>query len=189
MALPNTNAHRSRGCRDRRRTRGRLRWIQAGQRERRPERGRHHHVLARLERAQRGEGHPGQHRRVRGRAPEHPRQGGRQHHRRQDQPGVEGRRRQGPRRGLVVHDRQRRRVLHLARVRRPRHHSSRSPRSTPRPPSRSHCRTTPSSTASAALCPCSATRTASTTTRTPSRRQASPAPPKTSPSSRPTQSS
>ena len=48
-------------------------------------------------------------------APEHPRQGRRQHHRRQDQPGAAGRWRQRARRGLVVHHRQRRAVLLVGR--------------------------------------------------------------------------
>ena len=118
-----------------------------GQRRGRPQRRRHDHVLARLERRQRGQGHPGQRRRVREGVPEHPREGRRQHHRRQDQPGASSRRRQRPRRRLVVHDRQRRQVLHLQRLRRPRSRSWRSPTSTPRRPSRSRCSTTPSSRA------------------------------------------
>ena len=118
----------------------RLLRLLAGRCQRQPERRRDHHVLARLERAQRGRGHPVDHRRLREGAPQHPREGRRQHHRRQDQPGAAGRRLQRPRRGVVVHHRQRRRVLHLARLRRPRRRSWRSPASTrPRPSRRRSC--------------------------------------------------
>ena len=115
---------------------------------------------------ERGRGHPGDDRRVREEVPQHPRQGRRQHHRRQDQPGAAGRRPQRPRRGVVVHHRQRRRVLHLRRLRRPHAvHEEVGDRPDHDLPGRAAA-STPSSRATSARCRCSATPTASTTTRT-----------------------
>ena len=70
------------------------------------------------------------------------------------------------RRGVVVHHRQRRRVLQLPRVRRPHAVPGEVRASTRRRPSRPRSSTTPSTTATSARCRCSATPTACTTTRT-----------------------
>ena len=93
-------------------------------------------------------------RRVREGAPEHPRQGRRQHHRRQDQPGAARGRFERAGRGLVVHHRQRRQVLLVGRVRRPEAVPGEVRRRPGRRPSRRRCTTTPSSRASAARCRC-----------------------------------
>ncbi|CAK7284517.1 hypothetical protein SGPA1_30390 [Streptomyces misionensis JCM 4497] len=84
----------------------------------RPHQGHDDHLLARLERAERGAGRRVPGRRLREGAPQHPCARRRRHDRRQDQPGAARRRRPGPRRGLLVHHQQRGQVLFLGRARR-----------------------------------------------------------------------